>query len=48
MDPILLNATPTTPHVTMDPVNNKFEISGESRPENASKFYSNIITWFEN
>ena len=48
MDPILLEATTTTPKVIMDPANNKFEISGESRPENAAKFYSNIISWFEN
>lgn len=48
MDPIQLEATATTPHVILDPSNNKFEISGESRPENAAKFYSTIISWFEN
>ena len=48
MDAILLEATATTPKVIMDPVANKFEISGESRPENTAKFYTPIIDWFEN
>ena len=48
MESILLESTQTTPKVIIDPENNKFEISGESRPENTSKFYSPIITWFEN
>ena len=48
MDSILLEATATTPKVILDPVANKFEISGESRPENTAKFYTPIIEWFEN
>ena len=47
MDAILLEATQTTPKVVIDPVNNKFEISGESRPENTAKFFTPIITWFD-
>lgn len=47
MDSILLEATATTPKIIIDPVNNKFEISGESRPENTGKFYTPIIEWFE-
>lgn len=47
MDPIILEATPTTPKVIIDPAANKFEITGESRPENTSKFYNPIITWFD-
>ena len=47
MDAILLEATQTTPKIVIDPVSNKFEISGESRPENTSKFYNPIITWFD-
>lgn len=47
MDPILLEATATTHKVVIDPATNKFEITGESRPENTSKFYSPIITWFD-
>ena len=48
MDSILLEATATTPKVIIDPTINKFEISGESRPENTAKFYTPIIEWFEN
>lgn len=48
MDAILLEPTATTPKVTIDPSISKFEISGESRPENAAKFYTPIIAWFDN
>lgn len=48
MDPIQLEATATTPKVTIDPSQDKFEISGESRPENAAKFYLPIIAWLDN
>ena len=48
MDAILLEATQTTPKVNLDSVANKFEISGESRPENTAKFYAPIITWLDN
>ena len=47
MDPIFLEATQTTPKVVIDPVNNKFEISGDSRPENTGKFFNPIIEWFD-
>ena len=36
-----------TPKVEFDPASNHFEISGESRPENANHFYSPIIEWLE-
>ena len=45
MDAILLEGSPTTPKVIMDSAANKFEISGESRPENTAKFYAPIIEW---
>ena len=48
MDAILLEPTTTTPKVIIDPSVNKFEISGESRPENAAKFYTPIVGWFDN
>ncbi len=47
MDAILLEATQTTPKVIIDPVSNKFEITGESRPENTAKFFGPIISWFD-
>ncbi len=48
MDAIILEPTATTPKVIIDPSKDKFEISGESRPENAAKFYTPIIAWFDN
>lgn len=48
MDSIVLKGTQTTPKVVLDSVNNTFEISGESRPENTSKFYNPIISWLSN
>jgi len=44
MNAIIAEATKTTPKIVIDPANNVFRISGESRPENASKFYTPIIT----
>ena len=48
MDSIVLKGTEATPKVVLDSVNNTFEISGESRPENTSKFYNPIINWLTN
>jgi hypothetical protein len=47
MDAILLEGSPTTPKVIMDSAVNKFEISGESRPENTAKFYTPILAWLD-
>ncbi|MCK4663606.1 MAG: DUF1987 domain-containing protein [Bacteroidales bacterium] len=37
----------TTPKVLFDPTNNKFEISGYSRPEDVRAFYKPIISWLK-
>jgi len=47
MDALMIEQTEFAPKVVLDPVNNKFEISGESRPENAGKFYEPIVKWLE-
>lgn len=47
MDPLILEASEFSPKVVLDPVNNKFELTGESRPENAGKFYDPIVKWME-
>lgn len=47
MEPIILEATEFSPKVVLDPANMKLEISGESRPENAGKFYGPIVKWLE-
>ncbi|MCF8465162.1 MAG: DUF1987 domain-containing protein [Flavobacteriales bacterium] len=44
---IKLEATKETPHVTLDAVGNKFEITGRSFPLNAKGFYLPILDWLE-
>jgi hypothetical protein len=48
MDVLSIEPTDNSPMILLDPHTLKFEISGESRPENAGKFYSNILSWLEN
>ena len=45
MEQLLIEAKEDSPHVLFDPIANNFLISGESRPENAGKFYTPIINW---
>jgi hypothetical protein len=45
MDSLIIEATEDSPLVIFDVTTNRFSISGESRPENAGKFYSPIIDW---
>jgi len=45
MNALVIEPTEFTPRVVLDHASNKYEIEGESRPENADKFYSQIIDW---
>lgn len=45
MDSLIIEATEDSPKITFDTVSNRFMISGESRPENAGKFYTPVINW---
>ena len=45
MKELNIEPTSTSPKVIFDPTTNIFEITGESRPENASVFYKPIIDW---
>lgn len=45
MDSLIIEATEDSPKVHFDTSSNRFTISGESRPENAGKFYSPVISW---
>jgi len=45
MDPLIIEATADSPAVMFNASTNRFIISGESRPENAGKFYSPVIDW---
>lgn len=45
MDPLIIEATQDSPAVMFNASTNRFIISGESRPENAGKFFTPIIDW---
>ncbi|MES2140324.1 MAG: DUF1987 domain-containing protein [Bacteroidota bacterium] len=45
MDPLIIEATQDSPAILFDASTNHFIISGESRPENAGKFYTPVIDW---
>ncbi|MES2285779.1 MAG: DUF1987 domain-containing protein [Bacteroidota bacterium] len=45
MDSLIIEATEDSPKIMFDTVSNRFMISGESRPENAGKFYTPVINW---
>ncbi len=47
MEKLTLAPTLNTPSINLDPVGNKFELKGESRPENVRKFYLPILEWLE-
>ena len=47
MNAINIPSSEFTPRVILDPAASKYEISGESRPENSGKFYEPIIQWLE-
>lgn len=47
MNALLIEKNEFSPKVMFDPAKNLFEISGESRPENTSKFYVPILQWLE-
>jgi len=47
MDIIKITATEDTPNVILDHVNNVFEISGRSLPEDVVVFYQPVIQWLE-
>lgn len=47
MNALLIEPSDFSPKVVFDPVKNQFEISGESRPENTSKFYMPLLQWLE-
>ena len=45
MNAFLIDPSDFSPKVVFDPTKNIFEISGESRPENTSKFYVPLLEW---
>jgi hypothetical protein len=47
MEKVNISPTSNTPKVIFDPVNNIFEISGESRPFDVPSFYQPLLTWLD-
>jgi len=47
MNPFIIEQSEFSPSIIFDPSSSKFEITGESRPENAGKFYESVIKWLE-
>ena len=45
MNALLIDPTDFSPKVVFDPTKNLFELAGESRPENTSKFYVPLLEW---
>lgn len=48
MRKLFVERTASSPKVLLDPENNTFEISGESRPSDVASFYTEILSWFDN
>ena len=46
-DTLILEETEDTPKIIFDKVNNNFEMSGRSLPEDASKFFDPIHEWIK-
>ena len=47
MKELIVEQSSNSPKVVLDPKNDHFEISGESRPENVSKFYQPLLQWLD-
>ncbi len=47
MEKLIIESTLNSPRVVLDPAEQKFEFSGESRPENVRNFYLPILEWLE-
>ncbi len=47
MRELIIESTSNSPKVLYDPKTSRFEISGESRPENASVFYKPVLEWVQ-
>jgi len=44
---LIIKETDCSPRVILDPDKNIFEISGESRPQDVSKFYCDLLKWLD-
>jgi hypothetical protein len=47
MEKLIIEATVNSPRIVLDPDEQSFEFSGESRPENVRNFYLPVLEWLE-
>lgn len=47
MQPLVIPPSDSTPAINFDPKIGSFDITGESRPEDAQKFYKQIFDWMD-
>jgi len=47
MEKLIIEPTFNSPRIVLDPENNLFEFSGESRPEDVRNFYLPVLEWLE-
>ena len=47
MEKLEIKGTRDTPEILFDPENNKFNIQGNSMPEDATAFFENVFSWVE-
>jgi hypothetical protein len=47
MRKLIIDQTPSSPKVILDPENKIFQISGESRPPDVREFYDQILSWLD-
>lgn len=47
MKPLIIKGAEFSPQITFNPELLKFQISGESRPEDAGKLYGLVLGWLE-
>jgi len=47
LNSLIIEKTYSTPYVNFDPESGRMMISGESFPENASRFYTPVLQWIE-
>lgn len=47
MKPLIIKGTEYSPQITFKPGSAVFQISGDSRPEDAGKLYGSVLSWLD-
>ncbi len=48
MNSLILAEGKNTPEIVFDPSQNSFSVKGKSFPENAKRFYAEVLEWLDN